>query len=125
MTFRKRLAHLAALVAILLAATPFTPAASAHPAPEWIDEIIVDRVAAHGVPGWYWWVWSTLHCESAHWRPRPVGAQGELGPAQLHPAGKLPVFYRLGYSDPFDWFEATDFLVTQFIAGQSRHWSCA
>lgn len=64
-------------------------------------------------------------CETGWtWDQRVIGKQGELGPFQLHPKGKLRHFYASGYTDPFDWFEAGDYTAWQLSLGGGRAWSC-
>ena len=55
--------------------------------------------------------------------PYAVGRSGELGPVQLHPRGKLPEFYARGYTDPFDPYQAVDYLDNALQRGQASHWS--
>lgn len=55
--------------------------------------------------------------------PYSIGAEGELGVAQLHPKGMLPVFYAMGYTNPFDPEQAIEFLEIQIIAGNAYHWT--
>lgn len=72
---------------------------------------------------------SLILCESEN-NPYAVGKAGELGLAQLHPRGLLPYFYRVGYTDPYDSWEATDFVARSmrgdFLRDGVRmsHWSC-
>src|SRR5439155_15537196 len=51
--------------------------------------------------------------------PYAVGGQGEQGPAQLHPQGKLVTFYAAGWTDPHDPNQAVSFLEAQLRAGQA------
>lgn len=96
----------------------------AGPPPDWIAELITDRAAAHGVSAV--WITSTLDCEGGGtWQAGIVGAAGELGPAQLHPRGELQHFYARGYTDPFSWWQATDFIAARFSEGGSGAWTCA
>lgn len=55
--------------------------------------------------------------------PYAVGRAGELGPVQLHPRGKLPEFYALGYTDPFSPVESIEYLERALARGQASHWS--
>jgi hypothetical protein len=55
--------------------------------------------------------------------PNAVGAQGELGAAQLRPAGLLPDFYRQGYDDPFDPYRSVAYLDGALARGLARNWS--
>ena len=55
--------------------------------------------------------------------PHAVGRQGELGVAQLHPAGELRTFFRYGYGDPFDPYQAVEFLERRLAEGGARAWS--
>lgn len=84
---------------------------------------IQDRAAAHGVSAS--WLERTLRCES-HLNPRAVGDGGaSLGVAQLHARGLRPLFFQMGYSDPFNVWEAVDFIAWAFEHGYSGHWTCA
>lgn len=71
------------------------------------------------------WLLSTAACEAPGLNPYAVGRQGELGLAQLHPRGELRRFYSQGYSDPFDPFEAMDFMARRFAAGGASAWTCS
>lgn len=69
-------------------------------------------------------------CESWDFRPDVVfgpttGAAGEIGLAQLHPRGLLPTFYRWGYTNPWNPWQASAFMRDAFDLGMWRHWSCA
>ena len=55
--------------------------------------------------------------------PYRNGRQGELGPVQLHPRGKLPEFYARGYRDPHSPHEAVDYLEWALANGQAGHWT--
>ena len=55
--------------------------------------------------------------------PYAVGSQGERGPAQLSPRGLLPDFYRRGYTDPFNPYQAIAYLEWALAAGLARNWS--
>jgi hypothetical protein len=87
-----------------------------------VADIIHDRAAAHGVSGA--WLLRVARCES-NLNPRAVGRAGELGLMQLHPRGLLPLFYRMGYRDPFNAWESADFSARMFARGLSYHWTCA
>ena len=55
--------------------------------------------------------------------PYAVGAQGELGPVQLHPQGLLNDFYRKGGTDPFSPYQAILYFEAMDQAGvASQHW---
>jgi hypothetical protein len=55
---------------------------------------------------------------------RLVGKQGERGPFQFHPRGKLRHFHAVGYSDPEDWFESADYTAWILSLGGGGAWSC-
>lgn len=54
-----------------------------------------------------------------------VGRAGEQGVFQLHPQGLGRTFRTMGYADPFNVWEASDFTAWAFANGLSSHWSCA
>ena len=55
--------------------------------------------------------------------PYAVGAQGEMGVAQLHPGGLLGAFYAAGYDDPWSPYQAVEFLASALAQGLGSHWS--
>lgn len=62
--------------------------------------------------------------------PFAVGRAGERGLFQLHPAGLLPHFRKVGYDDEWDYWQQADYAARAF-AGEWRsegvgpwHWSC-
>ncbi len=55
--------------------------------------------------------------------PNMVGEEGELGPAQLHPKGKLPRFYQEGNTNPKDPYQAIPFIEKQIALGDGNHWA--
>lgn len=69
-------------------------------------------------------------CESLNFRPDVVygptrGRSGEIGLFQLHPYGLLPLFYRRGFTNPWDPFQQASFALWAFYtAGLASHWSC-
>lgn len=63
-----------------------------------------------------------VHYES-RFDPNAVGQAGEVGLAQLHPYGKLPEFYALGYSDPWNPYQQAEYLEWALAQGQAFHWS--
>ena len=54
--------------------------------------------------------------------PYRNGAQGERGPFQLHPQGKLLSFYAAGYTDPHSPWEALHFFEWQISIGEAKAW---
>lgn len=71
-------------------------------------------------------LYRVVRCETGGtFNPYAVGRQGELGPVQLHPRGRLPDFYARGYSNPFDPYEAVRYLAQEALAGRTYAWSCA
>lgn len=51
------------------------------------------------------------------------GKLGEKGIAQLAPFGLEPDFYRQGYTDPDDPYQAVDYLDAALARGLARNWS--
>jgi len=70
-----------------------------------------------------------VECETGGtFDPYSVGAAGELGAVQLHPRYALKDFYRVGYQDPYNPYEAVYFLA-EALAGNrpplgAWTWSC-
>lgn len=65
-----------------------------------------------------------VHYETGgRYDPYALGAQGERGPAQLHPRGKLLRFYADGYTNPNDPDQAVTFLEAQLKEGQGSAWT--
>lgn len=127
--------RLTAAVVLLTATTRTTPAARAAPAPvAWTDVeawVMEDGIAAGLSPGYIGYLLAVVWCE-ARGNPYAVGALGEVGPFQFHPAGlwlDLPHF-RDGAGWP-DWERVRDVRtnvaagVWAFASGYGRHWSCA
>lgn len=86
-----------------------------------ILDTIYDRAAAHGVSGA--WMERVARCESSL-NPRAIGRLGERGLFQLNSPELLNTFYRWGYSDPFNAWEASDFTARAFAQGLAYLWSC-
>jgi Soluble lytic murein transglycosylase and related regulatory proteins (some contain LysM/invasin domains) len=104
-----------AVASLALAAAPAADRSDGQP-------IIEERAIAHGIsPSW---MVSIVGCES-RWNQYAVGRQGELGPAQLHPRGELQGFYARGYTDPYDWWQAGDYLAVRLAEGGARAWVCS
>lgn len=55
--------------------------------------------------------------------PYSVGAAGEIGPAQLHPRGLLPDFYRQGYDNPNDPFQAVRYIDGALRRNLGDNWT--
>jgi hypothetical protein len=55
--------------------------------------------------------------------PYALGARGELGAAQLHPRGRLADFYARGYLNPFNPYQAVDYLAAALTEGDGAAWS--
>jgi hypothetical protein len=55
--------------------------------------------------------------------PYSVGQAGELGVAQLHPRGKLPEFYALGYTNPYSPYQSMDYLEEALERGEGPAWT--
>lgn len=116
-----RLLRRALLLAILSAALSAHPAAAG---PLELEAIVADRAAAHQVSPT--WLIATTNCETGGtWDATLIDQQGERGPFQLHPRGELIRFYQRGYSDPENWWEASDFAAARFSEGGAGAWSCA
>lgn len=89
---------------------------------EEVQAIIREAAATHGVSGDR--LIQVAHCES-RFNPHAVGRAGEQGLFQLLPAGLGRTFRTMGYGDPFNAREASDFAAWAFAHGLSRHWTCA
>lgn len=89
-----------------------------------VIEIITERAAAHGVSAA--WLIRVASCETGGtFNPASRGDGGRSwGLFQLHERGLRPLFYQMGYSDPDNAWEASDFAAWAFANGYSRHWSC-
>lgn len=57
--------------------------------------------------------------------PNAVGALGEMGAAQLAPFGLLGDFRAQGYRDPFNPYEAVEYLDGALARGLAHHWTAA
>ena len=56
--------------------------------------------------------------------PYAIGDGGKShGVAQLHEKGLLPLFYRWGYSNPYNPYEAVDFLGAAINHGYKWNWT--
>lgn len=106
--------HLAMLALLLLATRPALAQS--------IEDVILDRAAAHGVSGPA--LVALAQCES-RLDPFAVGSQGEVGLFQLLPrVGLLPTFYAWGYGNPWSAWEQSDFTARAIAAGMRYHWHC-
>jgi hypothetical protein len=103
----------AGLVVLLSGAVTYTPADTL--------DAIEQASANSGVSAA--WLKRVIWCESKYY-PYAVGRAGELGAAQLHPRGMLPVFYRMGYTNPYNPYDAAHFMADMFLVGRARAWSC-
>lgn len=101
----------------------FSEAAAAEPEP-WTMADTQDAVADMPYP-----IACIVYYETwPHWDPYSVGAAGELGPAQLHPQGLLPLFLHgewtpspaPGFRDPFDPYVSAAFLLWW---GETHGWT--
>lgn len=73
------------------------------------------------------WLYRVVACETGHtFNPRAIGDYGtSFGAAQLHHGGgELPRFYAFGYTDPFDPYQAIEFMAIEFRGGRAVAWSC-
>lgn len=105
------------------------PLSHAHGLQPWMDIILQEESVTSDV--WYWKLEHTVHCESEHYSPavlqgRRLGLAQEIGAVQLHPRGLLPLFYKLGYTDPLNFRQAVSFLANHVAKGISfaRAWTC-
>ena len=55
--------------------------------------------------------------------PNAIGQAGELGAIQLHPRGLLGDYFAQGYTDPFDPYQAVEYLDAALARGMAGHWS--
>ena len=124
-----RLALALATAAIVTALCLFAQPVSAQDAAVgWTVEDIFNALdAASASTGVSWRrLYSIVRCETwPPFNPYSRGRQGELGPVQLHPRGELPRFRSWGYTDPFNPYEAIEFLALRLQQGGARAWSCA
>lgn len=117
--------HTALLATVALATQPSRT--TAHGAPPEIADVIYAAAAEYGVSGDE--LFRVIHCESAHFRPDVMygptrGAAGEIGAAQLHPAGLLRTFFSVGFDDPWDPSQSIYFAAWGFAHGLRGHWNC-
>lgn len=89
---------------------------------EEIQAIIREAAGRHGVSGDR--LVQVARCES-RFITHAVGRAGEQGLFQLHPSGLRRTFLNMGYGDPFNAWEASDFTAWAFAHGLSSHWTCA
>lgn len=66
-----------------------------------------------------------VRCEDPTFDPYAIGRQGELGPVQLHPRGRLLHFYSIGYDDPFSPYQSVRYLAQEISFGRASAWTCA
>lgn len=83
---------------------------------------IQEAAARYGVSGAR--LVQVARCES-RLVPTAVGRAGEQGIFQLLPNGLGRNFRAMGYSDPFNVWESSDFAAWAFANGLSSHWTCA
>lgn len=110
-------------IAVVLAAV-FAPRAHAFDATDTLAAI-EQTSQAWGVS--HAWIHRVVGCETGWtFNPYAVGDRGtSFGPAQLHRGGgELPRFYAFGYDDPFDPYQAVEFMAREFLAGRASSWSC-
>lgn len=72
------------------------------------------------------WLYRVVKCETAHtWNPYSVGDGGlSEGAAQLHLYGLRSTFYRWGFTDHWNPYQAVSFMAHAFKAGLAYLWSC-
>lgn len=116
------LRHVAALL-VVFALTAHAAQAQERFTPDDVLDAINLASADSGVS--YEWLRRVIACETGQtYNPYVVGKQGELGPAQLHPRGLLPEFYKAGYTDPVDPYQALTFTAQRFLRGDAYKWTC-
>lgn len=111
---------------VILAAVMLSGAQQAHG--QSVEDTIAtirDAAARHGVSGER--LVQVARCETGGtFNPNAVGRLGEQGIFQLLPVRGLGATFRtMGYSDPFNVWEASDFAAWAFANGLSGHWTCA
>lgn len=112
------------LHALVLAVCLAVPTVARAQTPAEVQDILTDAANRYGIaPAWPLRI---VRCETGGtWSPTAVGDGGRSwGLAQLHVNGLRALFYRLGYADPFDAWEAADFLAWALANGYAGHWSC-
>lgn len=94
-----------------------------------VRELAQEAAGEYGVSQAY--IEAIIGCETGYtYSPWLVGAAGETGLAQWHPAGlwwETPAA-RQGYPRPYGWATAqadVDMLAWALASGLARHWSCA
>jgi hypothetical protein len=67
-----------------------------------------------------------VDCETGHTMdPHAIGDYGtSYGAVQLHRGGLLGHFYSVGYDDPFDPYQAVQYLADSILAGKASAWTC-
>ncbi len=118
----RRLLHLAVLGAVALSTQ--VAAVQAQGADD-VIATIREAAARHGVSADR--LVQVARCETGGtFNPNAVGRLGEQGIFQLLPVRGLGATFRtMGYSDPFNVWEASDFAAWAFARGMAGHWSCA
>lgn len=112
-----------ALVVVLVCMTTTTVAAQQRFTPADTLEAIEQASANSGVPASR--LRRIIRCETGGtYNPYARGRAGELGAAQLHPRGELRRFYAVGYTNPYNPYDAAHFLADRILAGGARAWTC-
>jgi hypothetical protein len=67
-----------------------------------------------------------VSCETGGtFNPYAVGDRGQsVGAAQLHARGERSRFYAYGYGNPYNPYEAVEFLALRILAGGASAWTC-
>jgi hypothetical protein len=98
-------------------------AASSYSSPE---ATIYASAARHGVSGTV--MYSIIYCETVGFTKFEGdyvgGRPTSHGWAQLHEGGLLGSFYTMGYTDPYNLYQASDFMAIEIGMGNRRHWHC-
>jgi hypothetical protein len=87
-------------------------------------QAIHDAAVNTGVPASR--LWRIVACETGStFSPYAVGDRGQsIGAVQLHVRGERKRFYQYGYSDPYNPYEAVEFLALRILAGGASAWTC-
>jgi hypothetical protein len=112
-------------VGMLLAVGVLVTCAPAHAYDADDTLAAIDQVSASsGVS--YTRLYRIIRCETGGtFDPNSVGRMGELGAVQLYRRGELPTFYARGYDNPWNPYQAVEFLATRLLEGGAHAWTCA
>ena len=88
---------------------------------DYVRSVIVAAANRHGIGSWA--LVTVAECES-ELNPYAVGAEGEFGIFQIHPAGLAREYWRRGYTSSWSVWQQADFAASMFAAGHATKWSC-